>query len=187
MDFKYIEVVFGRIKKKIEELEKTIIISGTECSGKSHLLKKLNKYYENNKIILFLTPTSALENLEYGVFLSTVSKIGEYNQVVPVATEIISDRNKILGVASDFLINYKKNQLQYQLFSFSEAEIEILNRIALISKKRELLILADDVEKWDSESKKLLGKLMTWSLSTITTRTPRETPSILLDIKYKNK
>ena len=26
MDFKYIEVVFGRIKKKIEELEKTIII-----------------------------------------------------------------------------------------------------------------------------------------------------------------
>lgn len=37
MDFKYIEVVFGRIKKKIEELEKTIIISGTECSGKSHL------------------------------------------------------------------------------------------------------------------------------------------------------
>lgn len=160
MDFKYIEVVFGRIKKKIEELEKTIIISGTECSGKSHLLKKLNKYYENNKIILFLTPTSALENLEYGVFLSTVSKIGEYNQVVPVATEIISDRNKILGVASDFLINYKKNQLQYQLFSFSEAEIEILNRIALISKKRELLILADDVEKWDSESKKLLGKLI---------------------------
>ena len=108
MDFKYIEVVFGRIKKKIEELEKTIIISGTECSGKSHLLKKLNKYYENNKIILFLTPTSALENLEYGVFLSTLSKIGKYNQVVPVATEIISDRNKILGVASDFLINYKK-------------------------------------------------------------------------------
>ena len=81
-------------------------------------------------------------------------------KVVPVATEIISDRNKILGVASDFLINYKKNQLQYQLFSFSEAEIEILNRIALISKKRELLILADDVEKWDSESKKLLGKLI---------------------------
>lgn len=35
-----------------------------------------------------------------------------------------------------------------------------MNRIALISKKRELLILADDVEKWDSESKKLLGKLI---------------------------
>lgn len=120
MDFKYIEVVFGRIKKKIEELEKTIIISGTECSGKSHLLKKLNKYYENNKIILFLTPTSALENLEYGVFLSTVSKIGEYNQVVPVATEIISDRNKILGVASDFLINYKKISYNINYFLFQK-------------------------------------------------------------------
>lgn len=160
MDFRYIEVVFGRIQKQIEELEKTIIISGIECSGKSHILKKLKKYYERNKVILFLTPTSALKNLEYGVFLSTLSKIGEYNQVVPVATEIISDRNKMLGLASDFLVNYKKNQLQYQLFSFSEAEIEILNRIVFISKKRELLILADDVDKWDCESKKLLGKLV---------------------------
>lgn len=160
MDFKYIEVAFGKIQKQIEELERTIIITGTECSGKSHLLKKLKNYYEKNKVILFLTPTSALENLEYGVFLSTLSKIGEYTQVVPVATEIISDRNKMLGLVSDFLINYKKNQLQYQLFSFSEVEIEILNRIVFISKKRELLILADDIEKWDSESKKLLGKLM---------------------------
>lgn len=160
MDFKYIEVAFEKIQNQIEELEKTIIITGTECSGKSHLLKKLKKYYEKDRVILFLTPTSALENLEYGVFLSTLSKIGEYNQVTPVITEIIKDKNKILGLVSDFLINYKKNRLQHQLFSFSEVEIEILNRISFISKKRELLILADDVEKWDSESKKLLGKLM---------------------------
>lgn len=160
MDFKYIEVAFGKIQKQIEELEKTIIITGIECSGKSHLLKKLKNYYEKNKVILFLTSASALENLEYGVFLSTLSKMGKYNQVVPVATEIISDRNKTLGLVSDFLINYRKNQLQYQLFSLSEVEIEILNRIVFISKKQGLLILADDVEKWDSESKKLLGKLI---------------------------
>ena len=161
MDFEYIKTVFERIQKQIEEFEKIIIVSGSECSGKTHILKKLKSFYEKNKVILFLAPTFSLENLEYGVFISTLSKIGEYNRIVHVATEIISDRSKLLGLASDFLTNYKKNQLQYQLFSFSETEIEILNRINLVSKNRELLILADDVEKWDSESKKLLGKLMT--------------------------
>lgn len=160
MEFKYIDVAFGKIKKQITDFEKTIFLSGIECAGKSYVLEKVGKYYSSDKVILPLTSTSVLENLEYGVFIAALSRTGEYSQALSVATGIISEKNKTFGLVSEFLVNYKKNQLKYQLISFSEVEIDILNRISLICKKSELLILADDVDKWDSESKKLLGKLI---------------------------
>lgn len=161
MEFKYIDVTFSKIKEQIDNLEKTIFISGKECSGKSYMLRKLGEYYKRDKVILPLTLNSVLENLEYGVFLTALSKAGEYNhQVLTVASKVISEKNRTAGLASELLINYKKNQLKYHLFSFSEVEIDILNRISLMCKKRELLILADDVDKWDLDSKKLLGKII---------------------------
>lgn len=161
MEFKYISITFNKIEEQIDKLEKTILISGKECSGKSYILKKLEESYKGTRVILSLGATSALHNLEYGVFLTSLSKIGEYrHQALSVATKFISEKSKIAGLASELLTNYKRNQLKYQLFSFPEIEIEILNRIFGLSKKNKLLILADDVDKWDSESRKLLEKII---------------------------
>lgn len=161
MDFKYIGVTLNKIKEQIDKSENTILISGKECSGKSYVLRKLGDSYKGTRVILFLDAVSTLENLEYGVFLTPLSKVGEYrHQALSVATKLISDKNKIVGLASELLTNYRTNQLKYQFFSFSEIEIDIINRIFWLCKKSKLLILADNVDKWDSESKRLLEKLM---------------------------
>lgn len=161
MEFKYISIIFNKIEEQIDKLEKTILISGKECSGKSYILKKLGESYKKTRVILFLTATSALENLEYGVFLTALSNVSEYkHQVLSVASKLISEKSKIAGLASELLMNYKKNQLKYQFFSFPDIEIDILNRIFGLCRKNKLLILADDVDKWDSESRKLLKKLI---------------------------
>ncbi len=161
MEFKCISVTFRKIEELIGKLEKTILISGKECSGKSYLLRKLEESYKGTRVILSLATASTLENLEYGVFLASLTKVGEHrHQALSVATKLVGEKSKIVGLASELLMNYRKNQLKYQLFSFPEIEIDILNRIFGLCKKNKLLILADDVDKWDSESRKLLEKLI---------------------------
>ena len=161
MEFKYIGVTYNKIEEQLDNLEKTILISGKECSGKSYVLRKLGESYKGIRVILSLAATPAMEHLEYGVFLTALSKVGECrHQVLSAATKFISEKSKIAELASELLMNYRRNHLKYQLFSFSEIEIEILNRIFGLCKKNKLLILADDVDKWDSESRKLLEKLI---------------------------
>lgn len=161
MEFKYIGITFNKIKEQIDKLEKTILISGKECSGKSYILRKLGESYKGTRVVLTLDAIPALEHLEYGVFLTSLSKVGEYrHQALSVATKLISEKNKIAGIASELLMNYKRNHLKYQFFSLPEIEIDILNRIFWLCKKNKLLILADDVDKWDSGSRKLLEKLI---------------------------
>lgn len=161
MEFKYIGITFNKIEEQIDKLEKTILISGKECSGKSYILKKLEQSYKGTRVILSMAATSTLQNLEYGVFLTSLSKVGEYRcQALPAATKLISEKSKIAGLASELLMNYKRNQLKYHLFSFPEIEIDIINRIFLLCKRSKLLVLADDVDKWDSASRKLMEKLI---------------------------
>lgn len=161
MEFQYIRIILDKVKKKLSEFEKVILISGKECSGKSYILGNLMEFYKRDKTILFLKAVSTPENLEYGVFLTSLSKIGKNKyQPLSIITKLASEKNKIVGMISELLVNYKKNQLKYQLFSFPEIEIDILNRIFSVCKNNELLILADDIDKWDSESRKLLKKLI---------------------------
>ena len=50
MEFKYISITFNKIEEQIDKLEKTILISGKECSGKSYILKKLEESYKGTRV-----------------------------------------------------------------------------------------------------------------------------------------
>mgnify|MGYP006990184280 CR=1 FL=1 len=84
---------------------------------------------------------STPENLEYGVFLTSLSKIGKNKyQPLSIITKLASEKNKIVGMISELLVNYKKNQLKYQLFSFPEIEIDILNRSVDTAFKNKMVL-----------------------------------------------
>lgn len=105
MEFKYISVTFHKIEELIGKLERTILISGKECSGKSYLLRKFEESYKGTRVILSLTTASTLENLEYGVFLASLTKVGEHrHQALSVATKLIGEKSKIAELASELQI-----------------------------------------------------------------------------------
>ena len=161
VEFGYIKVAFDKVQDFIKDGKKILYIVGKECSGKSYLLDKLSKFYRDKKSILKLTSPSSLQNLEYGVFISALSKGHFYKgPIVTAISSYIGHKNDTAGLISDFIINYRSNSLEYLLPSLSETEIDILNRIALSNSDNELMILADDIDKWDSDSRNLLFKII---------------------------
>lgn len=137
-------------------------IYGGIRSGKTYLLKSLRCALNNDGYsVLFLSNDDIIFPDDYSVFFSGINEVSVLSNFAKDAFSIvISALSKTIGNISNLLLKLDDYMLSHILFTLNDTELEIIKRIYSMSEKRNLVILADNIDKWDNCSTNLLKKII---------------------------
>lgn len=137
-------------------------IYGGIRSGKTYLLKSLRCSLNNDGYsVLLLSNDDIMFSDDYSIFHSGINEVNALSNFAKDAfSTIISTLSKTIGNLSNLLLKLDNYMLSHILFTLNDTELEIIKRIYSISEKRNLVILADNIDQWDNCSIDLLKKII---------------------------
>ncbi len=137
-------------------------VYGGMRSGKTYLLKLLKCTLSNDGYsVLFLSNDDIMFSSDYSVFHSGISEVNMIGNLTKNTISIMmSSLSSVLGNISNLLMSLDSYMLSHILFTLNDTELEIVKRIFTLAEKRNLVILADNIDKWDDCSIKLLNKII---------------------------
>ncbi|MBP3503327.1 MAG: ATP-binding protein [Clostridia bacterium] len=161
--------IFGYIKnyfnKAIDYLKENDIIYlyGEPRIGKTYLADLcMGKVSEREYYKLHLKVYDGYNPSYYAFSLGLMNSDALYEVGKEIVTDIINDSElkslKVIGKMIEQGRTYKQKIFSY----LNDSEISIINRINFHCKNRSLYLIADDYEKWDDASKKLLSFFLTF-------------------------
>ena len=160
---KNIELIVENITELIISCQADkFVINGGLKSGKSHALNMLQKELTKEPYsVLYLGENiNTSFYMEYGVFsipLSNTNYKGKkLKEGIRSSIALFCESSSAL---TQFLSSLDTLSIEHSLFNLNSTEIEIIKRIYSFSTEEYLIILADDIDKWDKESFELLKKL----------------------------
>lgn len=143
--------------------EDLFVVNGGIKSGKSYILSLLqNEFTREPYSVLYLGKhVRAYQHMEYGAFVVSLSNVEYKNRVKKSGIKnAISIFSESTANFIEFLGNLENYILEHKFFNLNSAEIEIIKRIYSICDNERLILLADDLDKWDKESTELLRKVI---------------------------
>lgn len=166
---KNIELIVENITELIISCQADkFVINGGLKSGKSHTLNMLQKELTKEPYsVLYLGENiNTSFYMEYGVFsipLSNTNYKGKkLKEGIRSSIALFCESSSAL---TQFLSSLDTLSIEHSLFNLNSTEIEIIKRIYSFSTEEYLIILADDIDKWDKESFELLKKLLYYKFS----------------------
>lgn len=137
-------------------------IYGGIKSGKTYLLKKIRcQLFEERYSVLLFSNDDAISTEDYSVFLYAINETSMIQRAVKEGiSDFFSSFSDSVGKLTNLLLNIDDYMLSHMFFNLNSIELEILKRIYSLSEKHKLVILADDIDKWEDKSIKLLSKII---------------------------
>lgn len=160
--------IFGYIKnyfnKAMDYIKKNNIIYlyGEPRIGKTYLAELcMGKVSETEYYKLHLKAYNGYNPSYYAFLLGLMNSDALYEAGREIVKDIINDSDlknlKLIGKMIEYGTAYKQKIFPY----LNDSEISIINRINFHCKDRSLYLIADDFERWDDASKKLLSFFLT--------------------------